>query len=103
VAILLTCSFLLSKENKAKHEKRQVPTLLNTFTVTDTGFCQFGQQYFQLLANSKTSFLGCWLVLSSVEKTLVISAEQKKLFIYKDSLSNQDYARVCRIIKHLNT
>jgi len=62
------------------------------------GECQFNdqdnsQENWQLSPYSRLSFLGCWLVFTHDH----INKPSAK-FIFKDSLSSQDYSRLRRII-----
>ena len=89
------------------------------------GICQFQQhqqQHHQLLACSRVSFLGCWLVCSTTNNSstlkesilengkereetgnyLISKSKLVYYFIYKDSLSAEDFARLSRTIKQLN-
>jgi hypothetical protein len=68
---------------------------------------------FSLLPNSRVSFIGCWLVMLNQDhaendlgtKELPNKGHKKSLkhykFIFKDSLSHQDYSRLRRIISTL--
>lgn len=62
---------------------------------------------YQLLATSRIGFLGCWLELTSKAKTGssqngMSLAAQKHVFIFRDAFSEQDYARLNRIIRQLH-
>jgi hypothetical protein len=64
------------------------------FLLDDTGGCQFNnQQKLQLSVNSQINLWGYWLVFTDT------SAIQK--FIFKDSLSAKDQARVARTIMRI--
>lgn len=65
---------------------------------------------FQLLTGSRYSFLGCWLYM--VPLSNVYSAEpvsnainkrhkKKRLFIYRDSLSTEDFSRLTQVIRNV--
>ncbi|GHF84476.1 protein YgfX [Thalassotalea marina] len=62
--------------------------------LNDSGEIQLNQcgQY-QLLASSRLTWIGCWLLLKDAQ-----SGDKKitYLFVFKDSLSGRDYARLCR-------
>lgn len=61
-------------------------------------------ELFQLLISSRYSFLGCWLdMYSSKSLTSSINKKHKKkqLFIYRDSLSQEDFSRLSQIIREL--
>ena len=62
---------------------------------------------YQLMATSRIGFLGCWLELISKAKVgssqkQVSLAAQKHVFIFRDAFSEQDYARLNRIIRQLH-
>ena len=76
-------------------------------------------EYFQLLATSRFSFLGCWLELLPVSTASVNSLDnnylnvkplkkipwnntrlkKKQLFIYRDSISLQSFSRLIQVIQ----
>jgi hypothetical protein len=63
------------------------------FVLSDTGECQFNhQKSLQISANSQIYLWGYWLVLSSRD---AVTAQH---FIFKDSLSSKDQARLARTI-----
>ncbi len=73
------------------------------FELSQQGGCSFdGEVYYQLQTSSRLSFLGCWLTLVPVtaKSTLVVS-KRKQLFIYRDSLCEQDFSRLSRVLKDL--
>lgn len=68
------------------------------------------KKQFQLLTGSRYSFFGCWLY--AVPLPNVYSAEplsnainkrrkKKRLFIYRDSLSAEDFSRLTQVIRNL--
>ena len=62
------------------------------------------KEQFQLLESSRYSFFGCWLEMySSKTMTNAINKKHKKkqLFIYRDSLSPEDFSRLSQIIRTL--
>jgi len=78
------------------------------FSVTEDGVIAFKGESanYQLLASSRLSFVGCWLKMIELDslfdhKTIAIKASSRELFIFKDSLSGQDFARLLRVIKGL--
>jgi hypothetical protein len=73
---------------------------IGNFVIDNDGKCVFSEhQEFQLDASSRVGWFGCWLVLTS----FVVSnnKEVKYLFLFKNSISSQDYSRMSRIIKRL--
>jgi len=73
------------------------------FELSQQGLCTFdGKSYYQLQANSRLSFLGCWLTLTSVtENSTLLASKHKPLFIYRDSLSQKDFARLSLVLRKL--
>ncbi|GAA5142333.1 protein YgfX [Thalassotalea piscium] len=66
---------------------------------------------YQITENSRVAFYGCYLILQPCKsnnlnmpdaKEAAFNSSVKQQFIFKDSLNTQDYARLCRIIRHLN-
>jgi len=69
------------------------------------------KEQFQLSATSRYSFFGCWLhmvPLSNLSSSAPLSytiykrRKNKRLFIYRDSLSAQDFSRLSQVIRKLN-
>ncbi len=86
--------------------------IVSRFELNSQGLCSFGgNNYYQLQANSRFSFLGCWLVLqplkapsmAAVSSILNLKNTSKKssFFIYRDSLSKQDFSRITQVINQL--
>ena len=68
-------------------------------SITQQGVIQFENSKgnsvsFQLTPYSRVSFLGCWLIFSSLSHPIKVQTK----FIYKDSLSTTDYSRLRRVI-----
>jgi len=69
------------------------------------------KEQFQLLASSRYSFFGCWLHMSALSnqhksnrylsKPLLNAINKKRLFIYRDSLSTEDFSRLSQVIRKL--
>jgi len=87
----------------------------DSFTINIMGECQFSaEDKRQLCAASRIGFWGCWLVFekcspSTIEtinipflKKLLAKLTFNRYFIFKTSLSPQQFSRVCRIILKLN-
>ncbi|ALO35723.1 hypothetical protein CMT41_14105 [Colwellia sp. MT41] len=79
-----------------------------SFTLTATGgfYLAGSPTSYQLLAASRVSFIGCWLVMVPSEPILTPRSNAannipKQLFIYRDSFSKQDFSRLARVIKQL--
>lgn len=85
------------------------------FLLHKEGLCSFldsteGIEHYQLLKGSQYSFLGCWLLLqptsqlsnSNIIKQYINSCPKKRVFIYRDSVSEQDFSRLSNVISQLN-
>lgn len=78
------------------------------FELNSQGVCSFnGIEQYQLQASSRFSFLGCWLVLQPISAVTQMfnakdNSQQTMLFIYRDSLSEQDFSRVVKVMSHLS-
>jgi len=88
----------------AQQRGKQVKVIYQ-FELSQQGLCTFdGQRYYQLQANSRLSFLGCWLTLTSVtENSTRLASKYKQLFIYRDSLSQKDFSRLSLVLRKLST
>lgn len=62
--------------------------------LSDKGECDFFGDKWLIHPNSRVSFFGCWLFLSEVGSQCI----SKKMFIYRQSLSHKDFARLCRMV-----
>ncbi len=68
----------------------------NIFTIDQTGICQFSvEDIRQISLKSKVSWLGIYI---HFEKNDDIEQGSNAYFLYKDRFSQQDYARISRII-----
>ncbi len=95
---LMIVSVILARQH-SKYEK-----VIYQFELSQQGLCTFdGKSYYQLQANSRLSFLGCWLTLTLVtaNSTLLVS-KHKQLFIYRDSLSQEGFSRLSLVLRNLN-
>ncbi|WDE12805.1 hypothetical protein [Thalassomonas haliotis] len=74
------------------------------------GYCRFDRgPLLKLAVNSRIGFAGCWLILT--DELLAMPAEQSRnraakpvistFFIFKSSVSVQDYARLSRVVLSL--
>jgi len=109
VAVLafVLLSFLLAKQ-------RSVHVIVSRFELNSQGVCSFdGNKHYQLQANSRFSFLGCWLTLQPLTAQSITAVgamfntsnnnSNKMFFIYRDSLSNQDFSRLSNVISQLSS
>jgi len=100
VASLISLSLFLSiNDNKP---------ITSSLTLTNTGVIELDNEKisYQLLAESRLSFIGCWLVLMPYNRvaTQQSSPEKrypKQFFIFRDSLHEQDFSRLARVINQL--
>lgn len=96
VAVLLISLFRRSENNQQQS--------ILTFELTSQGQCLFDDQTcYQIQASSRQSFLGCWLVLQLLPNNQVFSNAKNSnpnrlLFIFRDSLSSQDFSRLSNVI-----
>jgi hypothetical protein len=75
----------------------------DNFIIGNEGKCILAEhQTFQLDVHSRVGWFGCWLVLTSTS-SVAVSHEKvvRHLFLFKNSVSLQDYSRISRIIKRL--
>jgi hypothetical protein len=67
---------------------------------------------YQILATSRLSFIGCWLELQQSTHSINSNNQKKQSkesknkaishrFIFKDSLSEQDYARIVSVLNQI--
>ena len=101
VFFMVLLSLLLALPNSQQ-------VIISRFELNNQGQCSFeDESYYQLLANSRHSFLGVWLVLQPIHAVNArlnsknISTK-KLVFIYRDSLTKQDFSRLTQVIAQLN-
>jgi hypothetical protein len=93
-------SLLLSiKNNKA---------IIDSFVLSTVGEIILNKDLgsYQLLASSRHSFIGCWLIMIPIQTThlqhyLGRKTRPKHLFLFRDSLTKQDYSRIARVLSEL--
>jgi len=116
IVTLLTISVLLTKKNDNLTSVAQLQLsaqgecswlCINNDIDGDTG--DNNVEYFQLLATSRYSFLGCWLEFLPVSamplKNKYLNTpclKKRQLFIYRDSVSPQSFSRLVQTIKNLD-
>ena len=100
VAAIIFLSLFLSKSNNN--------AIAHSFVLTYTGGLCFDkdQLSYQLLTTSRLGFIGCWVIMVPSELTLnqcgnTNNTSPKQLFIFRDSISDQDFSRLARVIKQL--
>jgi hypothetical protein len=90
LAVFIYFVWYLSQKKQLIHRE------VNSLRLTLSGECQFNQQTsLQLSKRSKIGVLGYWLVFEGN------IAQVSSMFIFKDSLSIKDRARLARTIKYL--
>lgn len=85
------------------------------FLLHKEGLCSFldsseGIEHYQLLKGSQYSFLGCWLLLQPTSQISELNSKNsyvtpnptKRVFIYRDSVSELDFSRLSNVISQLN-
>lgn len=85
------------------------------FLLQKEGLCSFldsseGIEHYQLLKGSQYSFLGCWLLLQPTSQfgelnpknSFITPNPTKRVFIYRDSVSELDFSRLSNVISQLN-
>lgn len=121
VSVIFIITLLSLFSTKKKNE--QLSTL--QIIVDELGVCSFEniiekkaesdkdlkeKEQFQLLSSSRYSFLGCWLYLVPLSNLysssfligrLGTKPEKKRLFVYRDSLSAEDFSKLSRVIRNL--
>ncbi len=82
--------------------------ITSSLTLTKTGAVEFNndQISYQLLPESRLSFIGCWLVVAPKENTVAQRCNPgkkypKQFFIFKDSLHERDFSRLASVINQL--
>ncbi|MDP7592528.1 MAG: hypothetical protein QF552_07485 [Litorilituus sp.] len=100
--LLLGILYSAQKHNRPVLVKDK--SLLYHFEITNQGVCTFdGNKHYQLQGSSRLSFFGCWLFFlrSSPIKSLNV-CQHKHLFIFKDSLTEQDFSRLSAVLAYIN-
>lgn len=82
--------------------------ITSSLTLTKAGAVEFNndQISYQLLPESRLSFIGCWLVIIANDNAVTqhsnpVKKYPKQFFIFKDSLNKQDFSRLARVINQL--
>lgn len=100
IAVILLSVFLMAKRSHLRGA--------SSFELDSQGLCTFSCDiHYQLQPSSRFSFFGCWLNLKSItaDNAMFNTANRNgnaSLFIYRDSLSQQDFSRVSKVISQLN-
>ena len=104
--VVASITFLLLSVLLVKQSPEHI--ILSRFELDSQGLCTFdGNKYYQMQVDSRYSFLGCWLILQPVTAVSTMANtsndnSKKVCFIYRDSLSNQDFSRLSNVISQLN-
>ncbi len=108
VLFLLVISFIFI--GVANSDKRK-GNLLRSFTLSADGGVSFSDEQlsYQLLASSRFSFFGCWLIMkpvivldNNVTEIAHTNFTVKRYFIYRDSLKAKDFSRLTNVLSTLN-
>jgi len=100
IASLLYISIYISLENNED--------FTHYLSITTDGLLTINNEKmeYQLLATSRLGFIGCWLTLQ--KRSVLVNSSKKtpqvtlrELFIFRDSLSEQDYARLVNVLKQI--
>jgi len=82
--------------------------IISSLTLTSTGGVEVNNDKinYQLSPESRLSFIGCWLVLIPNQNAVSQHSNPskkypKQFFIFKDSLHEQDFSRLARVINQL--
>lgn len=96
-------------------------TIVSIFELNNQGACVFegydfegydfkgdsnSINHYQLLEGSRFSFIGCWLLLQptmdNADFNTGHSHAKKRIFIFRDSVTEQDFSRLANVITQLN-
>lgn len=101
VVAIISLSLFLRKSNNN--------TIGHSFVLTHTGGLYFDKDplSYQLIATSRLGFIGCWLIMVPSEPKLhqrshTANTVSKQYFIFRDSISGQDFSRLARVIRQLD-
>lgn len=98
VLLCLSISIIATKQSSNINAKPVIPFISFGLTVNGEVLLSSGEEY-HLHSSSRHGLFGCWLVLIANDKD---TPYRKSLFIFKDSVSAKDYARLCRTITRNN-
>ena len=99
--VLLIC-ILVVFSTKIIHFHPNDGDFIQEVVIKLDGHVEVEHNQYEMHVNSRVGLLGCWLTLQNGEHNKL---KLDTLFIVKNSVSNKNYARLCRIInrKNLNT
>ncbi|MDO6446584.1 hypothetical protein Q4493_12440 [Colwellia sp. 1_MG-2023] len=93
IAFLFICNTILFK----KYYNRLPIYQIKHLVLHENGLIDCDRyNHLSLHINSRIGWLGCWLIL--IDNSSKILGKPIKIFIFKDSLSQQDYCRLSRTI-----
>lgn len=100
ISSLISISVYISFENKTPFTYYLTISTQGLLTIKNEGMT------YQLLATSRLSFIGCWLVFRpspplNPSSKVASQPMPTQLFIFRDSLSEQDYSRLVSVLKQL--
>lgn len=116
VLFFISLFFLLTRLQQRITSKNDSIKGINHFNLQVNGCCIFYDDHhvkvqpmqYQLAKSSRVSVLGCWLCFEQQSGNAIITplAHANKppqhWFVYRDSLSAQDYSRLTRVINNLS-
>lgn len=89
-------------------------SLSDSFLLSNKGelILKSDNTHYQLLTNSRLSFIGCWLVMIPKQprvavlnqlspKTTKNFKQSKQVFIFRDSINDTDFSRLASVLKQL--
>lgn len=95
--LVLALSFF---SEKLAHITHTEPSSIQEYVFYTNGIVELNnalnQELFTMGINSRIGFLGCWLQLQKVDSKHTVSMTR---FIFKNSVSDYEYAQLCRMIK----
>jgi len=106
LTLLAISIFSIGVINSVKGKER----VLRSFTLANDGVISFSDERlnYQLLASSRFSFFGCWLIMKlaitngdGAGEVQNVNFKTKRCFIYRDSLNGQDFARLIKVLASL--
>lgn len=109
-------SLLLSKAGEIQILAQQ-PSLQSLNNPSRSSFAKplnLPTRTYQLQASSRFNFIGCWLIMipnspatelqykpAMNNECALLNTTPKKLFIFRDSITAQDFSRIANVIKQL--
>jgi hypothetical protein len=84
---------------------QELTKVSQSFTVSVAGQIKFlnDPYFYQLMPNSRLSFVGCWLVMKKVttKPGINLSNSSAQVFILRNRISHQDFSALARVLSQL--